>query len=104
MELQKLEELVENHDVIFLLMDTRESRWLPTILGAASGKLVINAALGFDGYLVMRHGVAAEEDSALRLGCYFCNDVVAPLDSTTGQALDQQVKRRREGTVDCICQ
>lgn len=76
----ELERLVHSHDVIFLLMDSRESRWLPSVLGASEGKIVINAALGFDSYLVMRHGVAPNDPSVKRLGCYFCNDVVAPTD------------------------
>jgi ubiquitin-like modifier-activating enzyme ATG7 len=75
-----LSELIKAHDVIFLLMDSRESRWLPTVMGKAEGKIVMNAALGFDSYVVMRHGSESKEDGAPGLGCYFCNDVVAPAD------------------------
>lgn len=85
---QRLHELVAGHDVVFLLTDTRESRWLPTVMAAAQGKLILNAALGFDTYLVMRHGVVGQAPH--RLGCYFCNDVVAPTNSTTNRTLDQQ--------------
>lgn len=60
-------------------MDTRESRWLPTVIGKAAGKIVINAALGFDSFVVMRHGVRNDADPTSELGCYFCNDVVAPM-------------------------
>jgi ubiquitin-like modifier-activating enzyme ATG7 len=74
-DLQQLMNLIESHDVVFLLTDSRESRWLPTLLGARMDKLVINAALGFDTYLVMRHGPTGGS-----LGCYFCNDIVAPTD------------------------
>ncbi|KAF2303042.1 hypothetical protein GH714_012842 [Hevea brasiliensis] len=76
--------------------------------------ITITAALGFDSFLVMRHGpgplnsthdLKAEPENALsadmdslamadsgaeRLGCYFCSDVVAPTDSTADRTLDQQ--------------
>jgi ubiquitin-like modifier-activating enzyme ATG7 len=91
----KLEELIRSHDAVFLLMDSRESRWLPTVIGAAENKIVINAALGFDSYLVMRHGAGPDDAQnrgqsqnqgreGKRLGCYYCNDVVAPMDVSRG--------------------
>ena len=80
-DIKQLESLIKEHDAIFLLMDSRESRWLPTVIGAAQGKIVINAALGFDTFLVMRHGAGpGVQDDKDRLGCYYCNDVVAPTD------------------------
>lgn len=111
----QLHDLVDEHDVVFLLTDTRESRWLPTLLCASANKVAINAALGFDTYLVMRHGAgpsvhglsSANKDQPAksasrgleepRLGCYFCNDVVAPEDSTTNRTLDQQCTVTRPG-------
>lgn len=36
---ERLEALVKDCDVMFLLMDTRESRWLPTVLGAKYQKV-----------------------------------------------------------------
>lgn len=45
--------------------------------------MVLNAALGFDTYLVMRHGARNS-----KLGCYYCNDIVAPADV----GLDEMLK------------
>merc|ERR1719262_344991 len=93
-----LERLIQEHSAVFLLTDTRESRWLPAMLCAKYDKLAINAALGFDSYLVLRHGVGGSRASGgERLGCYFCNDVVAPLDSTANRAMDQQCTVVRPG-------
>ncbi|KAL8802631.1 MAG: hypothetical protein Q9182_003684 [Xanthomendoza sp. 2 TL-2023] len=80
---ETLRRLVQEHDAIFLLMDTRESRWLPTVIGKAAGKLVMNAALGFDSFVVMRHGMDNFTQPEQGLGCYFCSDVVAPADQCT---------------------
>ncbi|KAG6877610.1 hypothetical protein C0993_005614 [Termitomyces sp. T159_Od127] len=98
-DVEKLEALIDDHDVVFLLMDSRESRWLPTVVSAAKGKIVINAALGFDTFLVMRHGPRAgtAPSTGTRLGCYYCNDIVAPSDSLTDRTLDQMCTVTRPG-------
>lgn len=38
-QVAKLEELIDSHDAIFLLMDTRESRWLPSMIAASKRKV-----------------------------------------------------------------
>ncbi|PHH81041.1 hypothetical protein CDD80_4345 [Ophiocordyceps camponoti-rufipedis] len=96
-DLDQLEKLMREHDAVFLLMDTRESRWLPTVMGKAMDKIVMNAALGFDSFVVMRHGAEKKEDEHAALGCYFCNDIVAPVDSMRDQTLDQQCTVTRPG-------
>ncbi|BGP15825.1 Autophagy protein 7 [Rhodosporidiobolus nylandii] len=105
-DVEQIEQLIDEHDVVYLLMDSRESRWLPTVIGAAKGKLVMNVALGFDTYLVMRHGLPLPDGNTAvtpgqpytgQLGCYYCNDVVAPMDSLTDRTLDQMCTVTRPG-------
>ncbi|CEG36899.1 e1-like protein-activating enzyme gsa7p apg7p [Plasmopara halstedii] len=95
--LEVLEQLIQSHDVVFLGTDSRESRWLPTVIAAAKKKLLLNAALGFDSYLVLRHGVHKEEEDDTSLGCYFCNDIVSPRDSIKDRTLDQMCTVTRPG-------
>mmetsp|Transcript_117975 Transcript_117975/g.164303 ORF Transcript_117975/g.164303 Transcript_117975/m.164303 type:complete len:91 (+) Transcript_117975:1392-1664(+) len=90
--MRRLEDLIKEHDVIFLLLDSREARWLPTVMAQAHNKVCLTVALGFDTFLVMRHGthmkLNEEPVQPPRLGCYFCNDVVAPRNSLQDRTLD----------------
>jgi ubiquitin-like modifier-activating enzyme ATG7 len=165
---------VRESDLVFLLTDTRESRWLPTLLCSAMRKVhvcmcvcacvcvcvcvclyvsslslthashavyisptllcpamrkpCVNVALGFDTFVIMRHGMSAADGAGgvaraggggcaqtaghvdggtapnsggPNLGCYFCNDVVAPMDSTRNRTLDQQCTATRPGLSVC---
>jgi len=94
--IKKVDELVQSHDVCFALTDSREARWLPTMLCASYDKLLINAALGFDSYLIMRHGSGDFEDKN-RLGCYYCQDIVAATNSQKNRSIDQQCTVTRPG-------
>lgn len=120
-DVEKLEELVASHDVIFLALDSREARWLPTVIANKFGKMVYSVALGFDTFVVIRHGVTLTEEEESnhptnqmdtpsnasvrqgmvvpysQLACYFCSDVTAPGNSTTDRTLDQQCTVSRPG-------
>lgn len=96
--INQLEKLIEEHDIIFLLTDSRESRWFPTLISKKLNKSVITAAIGFDSFVVIRHGKDENDD----LGCYFCNDIVSPIDTSSNRTLDQQCTISRPG-ISSIC-
>jgi len=78
------------------LSDTLCAYRRPVLMPLFVSQLVMNVALGFDTFLAMRHGLAPSPNSPApdpaaaastssspfrgRLGCYYCNDVVAPQD------------------------
>ena len=95
--LEILEKQIKECDIMFLLTDSRESRWYPTVIAKAYNKLVITAAIGFDSYLVMRHG-----NNENKLGCYFCTDISTPGDTSGNRTLDQQCTISRPG-ISMIC-
>jgi ubiquitin-like modifier-activating enzyme ATG7 len=98
-------EIVQKYDTLFLLTDSRESRWLPSMLGAFYGKKVMTVALGFESFVTIRHGVFLcnkdpfeyRIDDTLRESCYFCQDVIAPTNSMSERTLDQQCTISRPG-------
>ena len=100
----QLDELVSSHDVVFLLTDTRESRWLPTVFAAARGTPSFTLALGVDSLLCLRSHSCAEGSGgasgdlpAPRLCCYFCSDPTAPCDGSSGRAMDEACTISRPG-------
>lgn len=87
-----MDELVSAHDIVFLLTDSRESRWLPSMLCRLHDKIAITIALGFDSFVAMRHG-----NKVNNLSCYFCHDIVAPTDSMSNKTIDQTCTVTRPG-------
>lgn len=55
-DLDKLEELVRTHDVIFNVFDSREARYFPTILSALHGKLCMSIGVGYESFVIVKHG------------------------------------------------
>jgi ubiquitin-like modifier-activating enzyme ATG7 len=91
----RLDQLVQNHDVVFNLTDSREARWFPTLLASTYGKPCINAALGFDSYVVSHNGITSADGAGV--GCYFCTDIVAAGNSQRDRTLDEQCTVTRPG-------
>ncbi|KAF0988621.1 hypothetical protein HZS_1767, partial [Henneguya salminicola] len=103
--LSKIESVFEEHDVVFLLTDSRESRWLPTLLCESKNKLAICSAIGAESFLVMRHSyigpnVSISDDlniSSDYLGCYFCSDISCPSNSQINKTMDLKCSVTRPG-------
>lgn len=88
---KRLIEEVKSHDVIWCLTDNKESRWAPTVIGIAEGKIVISIGLGIDQFVV------TVTDANDRGGCFFCNDVVGPSNSVEGKSPEERCSIVRAG-------
>ncbi|ORM42022.1 putative threonine-tRNA ligase [Babesia sp. Xinjiang] len=107
-------------DAVFLSTDSKESRWLPSLIGAAccanviraeanilesdksfepsskpgGGPLVVSTGLAFDSFMIVRHGYGNFEG-----GCYFCSDVQSPNDTISGRPIDETCTLVKPGVV-----
>ncbi len=66
----QLIDYIQTSDVVFLLTDTRESRWLPCLVSKVFHKTVVTIGLGIDSFLVN----VSKPGST----CFFCNSPNAP--------------------------
>lgn len=99
-DIESLFEWIEESNVIFLLTDSRESRYLPSLIASVLGKTTITIGLGFDSFVVMRSGGGC--GAASDLSCYFCSDPLLPRGasgavSAADFSLDQQCTVSRPG-------
>lgn len=60
-----------------------------------------SVALGFDNFIVIRHGGNPEKHDpkvrGIRPGCYFCNDYLSPTNTMKDRSLDMQCTVTRPG-------
>ena len=90
-----------------------------TVIHTRQNKIMLDVALGFDSYVVMRHGCSVQDaglaggsgsiaglagtgtataiGSTSRLGCYFCNDIIGVQNTLKDRTLDQQCTVTRPG-------
>ncbi|KAF7457551.1 Ubiquitin-like modifier-activating enzyme atg7 [Cryptosporidium felis] len=76
----ELKNQILDSDVVLLLTDNKESRWLPSVLIAVINRfydrkrpiLCVTVGLGFDSFIVVRN--TFKEKDTLDSGCYFCGD------------------------------
>ena len=92
--LSHLDTIVMNCDALFLVTDSRESRYLPTVLAAKHNKPAITAAIGFDSYLC---NLQLTGESGASSACYFCGDSQSIGDSIIRRPLDEQCTVTRPG-------
>ncbi|POM84037.1 ThiF family protein [Cryptosporidium meleagridis] len=91
-------------DVVMLLTDNKESRWLPTVLTGLINRyynrkrpiLCITVGLGFDSFIVVRNTFTETDYS--NSGCYFCGDFsINSKNNTLDIPVDQQCSVVRMG-------
>jgi ubiquitin-like modifier-activating enzyme ATG7 len=54
--LETLETLIKEYDVVFNVLDSREARYFPTLLSGIYNKLCISVGLGYDNFVIVKHG------------------------------------------------
>ncbi|KAF5153472.1 ThiF family protein [Theileria parva strain Muguga] len=102
-QLQNTKAIVASSDVIVLATDSKESRWLPSLISSQMNMrgekcpLVVSAGLGFDSFMIVRHSYKEFKGS-----CYFCSESQAPIDTITGRPFDETCTVVKAGITD-IC-
>lgn len=115
-DLLKVEELIKEHDILLNCFDSREARYFPSLLGALYNKLCLSIGIGYDSFVIVRHGKygdgfydkireggKADEKDKENVGCFFCSDYLPPSDSMSNRTLDQQCTVSRPGISMISC-
>ncbi|KAK5982117.1 ThiF domain-containing protein, partial [Trichostrongylus colubriformis] len=97
-DVEAIEQLVCAHDVVFLCFRQSRSQMVTHRIGQQAWQAIVFRwrSLGFDNYVVIRHGVRYHIYlrwycyTVLVLACYFCSGVTAAGNSSTDRTLDQQ--------------